>query len=92
MYLPYAHDPVTGKPSVTLLFLYITFVMASGSLLALHFKPSVLPATITSIIFWAMSMVFYRLRKLDKASFDLKNGKIEVEDTPDAAGQSEKDE
>jgi hypothetical protein len=87
--LPFAHDPLTGKPSVTLLFLYITFVIASGSVIALHFKVSDIPATFTSIMFWSLAMIFYRLRKIDEAGINLKTGQVDVRDTEDKASEPE---
>lgn len=77
--LPYAHDPVTGKPSITLLFPYITFVLAVGSVIALHFKVGMLIATVVAIMFWALSVVFYMIRKLNKAKLDLNDGTIELD-------------
>ena len=56
------HDPVVGKPSVTLLFPYITFVLSLISVISLHFKPSMVIATATTLMFWAISVVFYLLR------------------------------
>lgn len=79
MHLPFAHDPVTGKPSVTLLFPYLTFVITVISIIALHFKPSLVFATSMCIIFWALSVVFYMLRKLSKAKFDLDNKSLELD-------------
>jgi len=76
---PYLHDPVSKKPSVTLLFPYITFVIAAISTILLHFWPSLLLATGTSIIFWAMATVFYMLRKLSKAKFSLESRSFELD-------------
>ena len=80
---PYAHDPVAKQASVTLFFVYITFLIAAASVIALHFRPELIMATGTSIGFWALAMVFYRLRQLDKAGVNLKTGQITVEDDSD---------
>jgi cbb3-type cytochrome oxidase subunit 3 len=76
---PYLHDPVNKKPSITLLFPYITFVIAAISLLLLHIWPSMLVATAMSIFMWALATVFYMLRKLTKAKFDLENKSFELD-------------
>jgi hypothetical protein len=79
MYFPYAHNPTTKKPSITLLFPYVTFVMAVLSLIAMHFKDSLFSATATAITFWVISVIFYRLGKLDKVKFDVDDRSIELE-------------
>lgn len=79
VHFPYAYDPVENKPSVTLLFPYITFVIMSASLLAVHFAPDILPATFTTILVWAISVIFYRLRKLDKVKIDINDQSIELD-------------
>ena len=79
LHLPFMHDSVSGKPSVTLLFCYITFVLALVSVILLHIKASMFLATSTSLFFWIVSVVFYRLRKLDKFKMDLDNKTIELE-------------
>lgn len=80
MYLPFAHDPVSGKPSVTLLFPYLTFVLAFLSTIALHFKASLLVATSVSISFWALAVIFYMMRKITKAKVDLDDKSFELGD------------
>lgn len=79
MYVPYFHDGSTGKPSITLMFPYITFVIAVISTIALHFSLNLLVATITSITFWAVATVFYMIRKITKASFDLDDKEFSIE-------------
>lgn len=76
---PYLHDPVSKKPSVTLLFPYITFIAAMISLVLLHFNPAMVVATGMSMAFWLMSTVVYLLRKLSKAKFDLDSRSFELE-------------
>lgn len=83
MFWPFVHDPTTKKPSVTLLFVYVTFLIAAGSVIASHFELRFIPATLISIMFWVLAMVFYRLRRIDQASIDLKNDSISLgDDTP----------
>jgi len=78
LHLPFAHDAATGKPSVTLLFPYITFVLAFVSVILLHIWPSMIVATTTSLIFWATSTIFYMLRKLTKAKIDFDDGSLDL--------------
>lgn len=79
---PFAYDPVTKAPSVTLLFAYITFVTMMVSLIGLHIYKQILQATLVSILVWVIAVVFYRLRELDKFKIDLKNQSVELEDEP----------
>lgn len=92
--LPYAHDPEKNQPSATLLFLYISFVIAACSVIALHLKAGLFIATITAICFWVLAMVFYRIRKLDKFKIDLDDKTIELdaEDEDKPADPEKKDE
>lgn len=76
---PLPHDPITEKPSITIMFAYASFVLAFISIIIFHFYPTVmfLPAA-TAISFWALSTVFYLLRKLTKAKFDWQNKSLEL--------------
>jgi len=82
---PYLHDPVSKKPSVTLMFLYITFMIMVMSLILLHFFNSLLIATGTSIVAWALATVFYMIRKVTKAKFDLTEKSFELENNSESA-------
>ena len=53
------------------------------SLIIAHFSITVIPATVISIIFWALAVVFYRFRNLDKAKFDLDDQSISLEGNND---------
>ena len=83
MYMPFIHDARTGKASITLLFAYLTFALAFISTIALHFSIGLTVATFTSILFWVISVIFYRLRNLDKAKIDLDDRSIELEGSGD---------
>jgi hypothetical protein len=83
IYFPFAHDPVTKIPSVTLLFPYITFILAMSSVIALHFKQTLLIPSLVSILFWALSVIFYMIRTLQKAKIDLDDKSIELEGEED---------
>lgn len=76
--LPYAFNPETEKPSITLLTLYIATFVMFGSVLALHFVSAILQATFTTILIWTLAYVFYRLRRLDSFKIDLDDGEIEL--------------
>jgi len=78
LFLPFVHDPVTKKPSITLLFPYITFVLATISLVLLHVWPSMFIATVTSILFWVIATIFYMIRKINKSKIDLNDMSIEI--------------
>jgi len=79
--LPYAYDPTTAKPSITLLQFYVSWLLMFCSLIALHVKPSLWPASAGCMVWWAMSVIFYRLRRLDKAKINLDEKSIELEST-----------
>lgn len=79
---PFVHDPTTKQPSVTLMFFYISFVVAvsyiavsSGMLIA---KGDYLSATLMPTMLLLLGFVFYRLRQLDKVKIDLDDKEIEL--------------
>lgn len=76
--LPFGHDAVSKKPSVTLLFSYITFVLAVIANLVLVYK-DVFIGTITFIVFWVLATVFYLIRRLKTFKADLDDRSIELE-------------
>ena len=80
---PFVHSPTANKPSVTLMFVYLSFVLAFISLISAHFSLAVIPATAMCILFWSLSVVFYRIRKMDKAKFDLDDKSISIEGNND---------
>ena len=83
MHFPFIHDPRSKKPSITLLFAYLSFAMAFISIILLHIWVHLVIATVTSILFWAMAVIFYRLRNLDKAKIDFDDKSIELEGNED---------
>ena len=84
--LPFVWDARTDKPSITLLFSYLTFTIMLISLILLHIWPSLILATGTSILAWVISVVFYRLRNLDKFKMDLDDQFFELEGDNDEDG------
>lgn len=79
LWLPMAREEPEGKPSFTLLTVYVTFFVMVVSLMALHWKAGLFVATCTSIMTWVVAMVFYRLKKLGKAKIDLDDKSIELD-------------
>jgi len=80
MYLPLAYDASKKGPSITLLTFYIAMVLSSLSLIAFHFLPEkLLQPSLLTLMFLAMSFVFYRMRNLDKIKLDLDDKSIELE-------------
>jgi len=75
----YAVDPETQKPSVTLFFAYVTYLVCLFSIAFLFFKPDVLSPAIVSITVWVISFVLYRMRRLDKLKVDLDDRSIELD-------------
>ena len=73
---PFLHDPVSKQPSVTLLFAYVSFILVLISIVCLHFYAQIQSASLVSILFFVICMVFYRLRKLDSVAVNLKSGEV----------------
>lgn len=76
---PYAFDGVTGKPSVTLFFSYISFYLAVVSLITLHFNTSLFIASVTAIVFNALMIIFYLIRTIKRAKIDLDDKSLDLE-------------
>lgn len=75
-YIPFMFDPIAKRPSITITFTFFTFIIALASTIASHFKTSLAPITILTIIFWALSVIFYLIRKITNASVDFKKRSI----------------
>lgn len=87
--LPFARDAANGKPSVTLLFAYISFVLAICANIYFILKDPQM-GTILSITTWAIALVFYRLRSLDHVKFDLDDKSIELDGDEEKNDSTEK--
>lgn len=74
-----AYDPVRQRASVTLFMAYISFILAVISLITLHFKPSLIMATTMAFIFHFVCVVFYLMREINKAKFDLDDKSFSLE-------------
>ena len=79
MYFPFAHDPESGKSSVTLLFPYVVFVILVASLVYLHISADPLTANCMTLLTWAIAVIFHRIGKLDKVKFDLDDKSVELD-------------
>jgi len=82
MLWPFVHDPVKGKPSVTLLFFYISFFLAASAVLVssimLLLTGNYLTATFMPIMMMFSGFIFYRLRRLDSVNIDLDDKSINL--------------
>lgn len=80
---PFVHDPVKNKPSVTLLFFYISFCVVTttiiGSSTMLIIKGQYLQATFMPLLLWVLGFVFYRLRRLDSVKINLQEQSLELD-------------
>lgn len=81
--VPFAHDPVEGAPSVTLLFFYVGFLLASSVIAAssiyLLIAQKFMEATFMPTVLLGLGFVFYRMHKLDKFKFDLSTRSFELD-------------
>lgn len=76
--LPHAYDPGSKKPSFRLLAAYSSFLLTCGSIIALHFNSEMIIASAMSVLFFAVCMVFYMLRRLDSAHIDFDDQEISI--------------
>lgn len=82
--LPLIYDPVSTAPSVTLTCVYITFFSALKAFWDYKANPANPMPVCIGIMFWALSMTFYLIRKIGKAKFDLANKSMEFDNGDDA--------
>lgn len=78
MRLPYAYSADTKGPSITLLFLWVSGMLTTASLIALNFTDT-FTAACASMCFFTITMVFHRMRRLDKFKIDLDDRSIELD-------------
>jgi hypothetical protein len=74
---PFATDKVTNKPSVTLLFAYVSFLLSLGVIIYLTVK-DVLAGSVGALMLFFGCLLMYRLRKLDSFSIDMDDRSISV--------------
>ncbi len=89
LYLPAAYDSIEGKASSSLFFSHLAFYMAFITIICLSVK-DIGQGTIASMLFAIMYLVFYLLRKLSKAKFNLKDKSIDLES--DTSNNTEKEQ
>lgn len=83
----YANDKGEGKPSSTLFYAYISFFCAIISLTVLHFKPTLLPVTGMAFLLYGLSVMFYMIRKINKASVSLKDQSFNLENNESSSNE-----
>lgn len=76
--VPMAMDSASGMPSASLLFAYMSFLLAFGSVIYLLIT-DVLQGTLAAISLAALYFIFYMLRKLTKAKLNLTSKEIDLE-------------
>jgi len=77
--VPHAFDAANTKPSVRLLFAYLSFCAAFTSVIVLHVSPGLLSATWTAIGFYVICTVLYMLKDVVKAKVDLDDKEVSFE-------------
>lgn len=73
-----AHDVITNKPSITLFFPYVAFIISVIAVILL-IKENTLYGTIAAIGMWIVALVLYLMRRINKAKLDINDGEIEFE-------------
>lgn len=79
LHFPFAYDAEHNRPSATLFFAYVSFYIAAISLILLHFKSELITATAMSFVFTCAMIIFYMIRKLNKAKIDFDDKSIELD-------------
>lgn len=77
-FFPGAYDSNTDKASTSLLFANISFYIACASVLTLMYKDIIL-GTVGAITLSVIYFIFYMLRKLNKAKFDIDDRSFDLE-------------
>jgi hypothetical protein len=82
MHWPFVHDPVRKKPSVTLMFFYLGFFTAFGSVsvssIILLISKEYMKATIMPMMLLYSCFIFYRLRRLDSVKINLEEKSLDL--------------
>lgn len=83
--LPFAIDHGDrSKPSLPVLFAWISFFVALASIIALHFYHCA-EASCAAIALWVIAMVFYRMHNIDR--FKISRDSLEL-DSDNPQGKS----
>lgn len=75
---PFAKDKVTNKPSVTLLFAYVSFILATLACGYLLYKDAI-AGTVSSLMLFFGTVIFYRMRRIDSFKFNLEEKSLEID-------------
>lgn len=74
---PFATDKANNKPSVTLLFAYVSFILAVSIIIYLTVK-DVIAGSAGALMLFFGCLLMYRLRRLDSFSVDIDDKSISV--------------
>lgn len=80
--LPLAIDDTTGKPSITLTFPYVSFVLMVVSIVML-LRQNVFYGTICAVVVWLSATILYLMRQITKVKASLSEKSIELENQDD---------
>lgn len=81
--MKFIKDPKSNIQSATLTFAVASFILSIVSIILSHKFLNSIPATILSILLFTLCMFFYRLRRIDEFSVNLKTGEVSAKDLPD---------
>jgi uncharacterized membrane protein YccF (DUF307 family) len=85
--IPFGIDSSNGdKPSITLLFAVIAFVIAGLSVIVNHFLKCG-TATFYSILFWTIATAFYKMKDIDKLK--ISKDSVEIDDDQPSSPRDE---
>lgn len=76
--LPLAYDPVSQKASFTLLVAWVGFWISAIGNIILWFRADIVTAALINILFSGLMIVFYLIRSITKAKFDIENKSFEL--------------
>lgn len=85
--MPIMRSAASKKPSITLMFPYVTFILSIISLIGYYVQSVIsgssllIPTTLT-IMHFALCTIFYMIRSINKAKIDLDDGQIEISNLP----------
>lgn len=77
LYFPSAYDNAVDGPSITLLLVHLSSYIAMTAIGILLYKDT-LAGTIAAMSYSVLMLVFYMLRKLTNAKFDLDDKSFEL--------------
>ncbi len=75
-----AYDPISQKPSITLLMTYVSFILSVVSVVLLHFQ-SLLMGAVAALTMMTITTIFYLIRSLNKAKINLEEKSFELENS-----------